>query len=106
MLRYIHDTDNQKTIHDMIEDLTTMMTISLLSISAIWVSFILENISFLFFLTLSKIFRGHNYFFRCDQSLISNARNNYKMQPHENDDLKMLIKSSFFPRLTIEVTLH
>ena len=49
MLRYIHDTDNQKTIHDMIEDLTTMMTISLLSISAIWVSFILENISFFFF---------------------------------------------------------
>ena len=46
----INDIDNQKSIHDMIKDLTTMMTTSLLSISAIWVSFILENISFFFFL--------------------------------------------------------
>ena len=45
----INDIDHQKSIHDMIKDLTTMMTTSLLSISAIWVSFILENISFFFF---------------------------------------------------------
>ena len=45
----INDIDNQKSIHDMIKDLTTMMTTSLLSISAIWVSFILENISFFIF---------------------------------------------------------
>ena len=48
----INDIDNQKSIHDMIKDLTTMMTTSLLSISAIWVSFILENISFFFFFFL------------------------------------------------------
>ena len=45
----INDIDHQKSIHDMIKDLTTMMTTSLLSIFAIWVSFILENISFFFF---------------------------------------------------------
>ena len=50
----INDIDNQKSIHDMIKDLTTMMTTSLLSISAIWVSFILENISFFFSLIVYK----------------------------------------------------